>query len=49
MALKKILIVDDEQMIRWVLSQALSEWSYVPIEAADIQTALNFSTPNNRR
>jgi len=40
MALKKILIVDDEQMIRWVLSQALSEWSYVPIEAADIQTAL---------
>ena len=40
MALKKILIVDDEQMIRWVLSQALSEWSYEPIEAADIQTAL---------
>lgn len=40
MALKKILIVDDEQMIRWVLSQALSEWSYVPTEAADIQTAL---------
>ncbi|MBA3599950.1 MAG: sigma-54-dependent Fis family transcriptional regulator, partial [Acidobacteria bacterium] len=40
MALKKILIVDDEQMIRWVLSQALSEWSYVPIEAADIETAL---------
>jgi len=40
MALKKILIVDDEQMIRWVLSQALTEWSYVPIEAADIQTAL---------
>ncbi len=40
MALKKILIVDDEQMIRWVLSQALSEWSYVPIEAANMQTAL---------
>ena len=40
MALKKILIVDDEQMIRWVLSQALTEWNYVPIEAADIQTAL---------
>ncbi len=40
MALKKILIVDDEQMIRWVLSQALSEWSFAPIEAADIQTAL---------
>ncbi len=40
MALKKILIVDDEQMIRWMLSQALSEWSYVPIEASDIETAL---------
>jgi DNA-binding NtrC family response regulator len=40
MTLKKILVVDDEQMIRWVLSQALSEWSYVPIEAADIHTAL---------
>ncbi len=40
MALEKILIVDDEQMIRWVLSQALSEWSFAPIEAADIQTAL---------
>jgi len=40
MALEKILIVDDEQTIRWVLSQALSEWSFAPIEAADIQTAL---------
>ena len=40
MTLKKVLIVDDEQMIRWVLNQALSEWGYMPIEATSIQSAL---------
>lgn len=37
---KKILIVDDEVMIRRVLSEALSEWRYVPIQAENIQSAL---------
>ena len=40
MAMKKILVIDDEQMIRWVLRQALIEWDYIPVEASDIQSAL---------
>lgn len=36
----KILIVDDEPMIRWMLSQTLREWSYVPFEAANVEDAL---------
>ncbi len=37
---KKILIVDSEVMIRRVLGEALSEWRYVPIQAENIQSAL---------
>ncbi len=40
MSAKKILVIDDEQMIRWMLRQALIEWNYVPVEAADIQSGL---------
>ena len=36
----KILIVDDEPMTRWMLSQTLREWSYVPFEAANVDAAL---------
>ncbi|MBX7170344.1 MAG: sigma-54 dependent transcriptional regulator [Pyrinomonadaceae bacterium] len=38
--MKKILIVDDEKMIRWTLSQALKSWGYMPIEIATISDAL---------
>jgi DNA-binding NtrC family response regulator len=38
--MKKILVIDDERMIRWVLRQALIEWNYTPVEASDIQSAL---------
>jgi two-component system response regulator AtoC len=38
--MKKILIVDDEKMIRWTLSQALKSWGYVPIEVATISATL---------
>jgi DNA-binding NtrC family response regulator len=40
MAVEKILIIDDEQSSRSMLRQALSDWSYVSVEATDTQSAL---------
>ena len=40
MKVNKILIVDDEQMIRWMLCQTMKEWSFVPIEASSVKSAL---------
>ena len=40
MAKKKILIVDDERMIRMTLVEALHGWGYEPIEAGTIAGAL---------
>jgi DNA-binding NtrC family response regulator len=36
----KVLVVDDERLIRWTLSEALRGWGYTPLEAADAATAL---------
>jgi len=36
----KILIVDDEQLIRWTLTEALRGWGYVPVEAETVANAL---------
>jgi DNA-binding NtrC family response regulator len=36
----KILVVDDEKMIRWSLGEALREWGYEPIEAGTASAAL---------
>jgi len=36
----KILIVDDEQLIRWTLTEALRSWGYVPFEAETVANAL---------
>src|SRR5215469_5227212 len=36
----KVLIVDDEQMTRWTLSEALRRWGYVPMEAGTVSAAL---------
>jgi DNA-binding NtrC family response regulator len=36
----KILIVDDEQLIRWTLTEALRGWGYVPVEAETVAKAL---------
>jgi DNA-binding NtrC family response regulator len=36
----KILIVDDEQLIRWTLTEALRGWGYVPVEAGTVAGAL---------
>lgn len=35
MALDRILVVDDEDLIRWSLQRKLSNWGYKPMEAAD--------------
>jgi two-component system, NtrC family, response regulator AtoC len=37
---EKILIVDDEQLIRWTLCRALRSWSFQPIEAKTVFEAL---------
>ena len=37
---EKILVVDDDQAIRWSLSEALRSWSFVPIEAGTVAEAL---------
>jgi DNA-binding NtrC family response regulator len=40
MTKEKILIVDDEPMIRWTLNEALRGWGYEPIEAGTVAGAL---------
>jgi two-component system response regulator AtoC len=37
---QKILVVDDEKMIRWSLGEALRGWGYQPVEAETASTAL---------
>jgi DNA-binding NtrC family response regulator len=40
MAREKILIVDDESLVRWSLRQKVQEWGYQPLEADTGATAL---------
>jgi two-component system, NtrC family, response regulator AtoC len=40
MASEKILIVDDEKLVRWSLRQKCQEWGYQVVEAEDGATAL---------
>jgi DNA-binding NtrC family response regulator len=40
MAKEKVLIVDDDQMIRWTLTEALRNWSYACVEAGTVAAAL---------
>lgn len=37
----KILVVDDEKMIRWSLGEALRGWGYEPVEAESATAGLN--------
>ena len=37
---EKILIVDDEKLIRWSLSEALRGWGFLPVEAANKSESL---------
>lgn len=39
-AKEKILVVDDEELIRWTLNEALGGWGYTPVEAATVADAL---------
>ncbi len=43
MAKERILIVDDERLVRWSLKQKCEEWGYVPVEAEDGGTALRLA------
>lgn len=36
----KVLVVDDDYSIRWMLVEALKEWGYQPVEAATYEAAL---------
>jgi len=40
---EKVLIVDDERLVRWSLRQKCEEWGYAVIEASDGETALRFA------
>ncbi|MBL8169678.1 MAG: sigma-54-dependent Fis family transcriptional regulator [Acidobacteria bacterium] len=40
MTADKILVVDDDRSIRWLLVDVLKEWGYLPIEAQSCQAAL---------
>jgi DNA-binding NtrC family response regulator len=40
MAKEKLLIVDDEQMMRWTLAEALRNWGYGCVEAGSVAAAL---------
>lgn len=37
---EKILIVDDEQLIRWSLSEAVRGWGFTPAEAESVKSAI---------
>lgn len=37
----KVLVVDDEKLIRWTLKEALRGWGYLPLEATDTSGALS--------
>lgn len=37
---EKILVVDDEKLIRWTLGEALRDWGFVPVEAENKRAAL---------
>jgi DNA-binding NtrC family response regulator len=37
---EKILVVDDEKLIRWTLCEALRGWGFVPVEAESVVQAL---------
>ena len=39
-ATQEILVVDDDQAIRWTLKEALQSWGFAPIEAATVAEAI---------
>ncbi|MDO9289524.1 MAG: response regulator [Thermodesulfovibrionales bacterium] len=43
----KVLIVDDEQLVRWFLERALRRWGYEVITAANVKEAIKNLKDNN--
>ncbi len=43
----KVLIVDDEQLVRWFLERALKRWGYDVITAASVKEAVKTLKDNN--
>jgi two-component system response regulator AtoC len=41
--LEKVLIVDDEKLVRWSLRQKCQEWGYLAIDAPDGATGIRFA------
>jgi DNA-binding NtrC family response regulator len=41
MARTKVLIIDDDQMVRWTLAEALRGWGYLPVEAGAIAEGMD--------
>ena len=37
---EQILVVDDDQAIRWTLTEALQMWGFTPVEAGSVAEAL---------
>ncbi len=37
---EQILVVDDDQAIRWMLTEALQSWGFAPVEAASVEEGL---------
>ena len=43
---EEILVVDDDQAIRWTLTEALQSWGFVPVEAASVAEGLKHFNAN---
>jgi len=43
MAKEKVLVVDDDRSIRWMLTEALKEWGYQTVEVSNCQEAISAS------
>ncbi|MBI4689664.1 MAG: response regulator [Nitrospirae bacterium] len=38
--MKRVLIVDDEQLVRWFLERALKRWNYIVVTVSNVKDAI---------